>query len=450
LVTETLAPIPIITAGQVGVPQTLVQNNWGDFAPRIGFAYSFGSSNKTVIRGGYGRYVEDLQGSMVGNQWSVESLAFSTFTNSIGSNGKPIYQVPYSYPADIAVPGTYNACCYEQINRKDPIVEEWNLTLERDLGDGFGVRASYTGNHSYSVPVTADLNQVQPNTLGFSTPTVQASQPFPSVAYLYTTTDQGFGHYNDGTISVHKRSRSFQFESSYTYTRNLSNVQGVTGSPADSFADEGGRLLSNYFNPALDYGNVPFSRRERFLTTFLYELPFGKGKAFLNNAGPVLDRIVGGFQLSGVLLFQSGPFMTVTQNNDPSGTGLTIFNNSGGRADTVAGVSPYAGQSLNQWINPAAFSIPANAIGRFGDATSGSVVGPGTDAVSVSLIKNISFTERFRLQIGAQVANLLNHPNYAPPSSLNLSNPGFGQITSLQSAEGAGPRQIQLTGRFIF
>jgi len=81
---------------------------------------------------------------------------------------------------------------------------------------------------------------------------------------------------------------------------------------------------------------------------------------------------------------------------------------------------------------------------------SGAVVGPGTDVVSISLIKNVNLTERLKLQIGAQVANLLNHPNYAPPSNLNLSNPGFGQITSMQSAEGAGPRQIQLTGRFVF
>jgi len=450
LTAATISPIPVITASQVGLPQTLVQNNWGDFGPRIGFAYSLGRNNKTVIRGGYGRYIEDLQGGMVGAQWSVESLTVSQFNNSLGSNGLPVFQAPYSYPSNIAQPGTYAACCYTQINRKDPIVEEWNLTLERDLGKGFGIRASYTGNHSYHVPDDVTLDQAHPNTLGFFSPQVQASLPFPQVLFLPTATDQSYGHYNDGTISVHKRSRSFQFESSYTYTRNLSTEQGATSSSADSFVDETGRLLSNYYDPAIDYGNVPFSRRHRFLTTFLYELPFGKGKAFLNNAGPVLDRIVGGFQLSGVLLFQSGPFMTVTMNNDPSGTGLNLFNNNGGRADTVPGVSPYAGQSLNQWINPAAFSIPANAIGRYGDATSGSVVGPGTDAVSLSLIKNISFTERLRLQIGAQVANLFNHPNYAPPGSLNLSNPGFGAITSMQSAEGAGPRQIQLTGRFIF
>jgi hypothetical protein len=451
LTAATISPIPIITAAQVGLPATLVQNNWRDFGPRLGFAYSLSSDNKTVIRGGYGRYIENLQGGMVGAQWSVESLTVSQFNNSIGSTGKPVFQAPYSYPSHIAQPGTFAACCYEQVNRRDPIVEEWNLTVERDLGKGFGARASYTGNHSYHVPDDVTLDQVHPNTQGFFSPAVQATIPFPQVLFLPTATDQSFGHYHDVTVSVHKRRSSFQFESSYTFTRNLSTVQGATSSSADSFVDETGRLLSNYYDPRVDYGNVPFGRKHRFLTTFLYELPFGKGKPWLNGANAAVDKIVGGFSLSGVLLFQSGPFMTVTQSNDPSGTGLNLFNNNGGRADTVAGVDPYQGQSLNQWINPNAFVAPANNIGRYGTSLSGAVVGPGTDVVSASIIKSVSFTERMRLQIGAQISNLLNHPNYAPPSNLNVSIPaGFGQVTSMQGAEGAGPRQIQLTARFMF
>jgi hypothetical protein len=94
---------------------------------------------------------------------------------------------------------------------------------------------------------------------------------------------------------------------------------------------------------------------------------------------------------------------------------------------------------------------PGNAIGRFGNASAGDVVGPGTQAVSLSLIKSISLTERIRIRIGAQVGNVFNHPNFAVPSDLNASTPnGFGQITALQVAEGAGPRDIQLTGRITF
>jgi hypothetical protein len=118
----------------------------------------------------------------------------------------------------------------------------------------------------------------------------------------------------------------------------------------------------------------------------------------------------------------------------------------------VSGVSPYANQSISQWINPAAFADPGinGPIGRFGDASSGDVVGPGTEAVSLSLIKSIHFTERMKMQIGAQVGNAFNHPNFAVPGNLSVGVAGFGAITALQSAEGAGPRDIQLTGRINF
>jgi hypothetical protein len=140
----------------------------------------------------------------------------------------------------------------------------------------------------------------------------------------------------------------------------------------------------------------------------------------------------------------------VSTTSDPCGCGYNAFNANGGRADTVKGISPTAGQSISQWINPAAFADPGTAIGRFGNASAGDVNGPGTQAVSLSLLKTINLTERFKMRFGAQVANVFNHPNFAVPGNLTVGVPGFGQITSLQSAEGAGPRDIQLTARITF
>jgi hypothetical protein len=259
----------------------------------------------------------------------------------------------------------------------------------------------------------------------------------------------GYGNYNAGTIDLHKRSNSVQFDLSYVYSRNLANTNGAATASAASFSGLG-NTLSDPYNPGLDYGNVPYTRRNRVLATFIYDLPFGKGRTFLNNGNGFVDRVVSGWELGGVLLFQSGPFMTVTTNSDPSGTGYNIYNANGGRADRVAGVSPYANQSINEWINQAAYADPGDNIGRFGDAAQGDVVGPGSQVVSLSLLKQIPITESFHIQFGAQVANAFNHPNYAPPSNLTVGVPAFGQITSLQTAEGAGPRSIQLTGRITF
>ena len=447
---ESIAPIPIITAAQAGIPQTLHDASKRDFAPRVGFAWRVNGSDKTVLRGGYGRFIESLLSSSILAGWDLEAADVGYFSNSIGGNGRPIYSLPYSFPSNIAQPGSQSLLDGIEIKNRDPIVEEWNLTLERDLGKGVALRVSYDGNHSYNVPTDINTNQVAPNTLGYSATQTQAQIPFPEFAYIgQVTTFYGFGNYNAGTISVKKRAANFQFELSYTYTRDLTNINGAPIASASGFVGEYGNVLSEPQNPGLDYGNTPFARRERVLATFLYELPFGTGRTFLSGNG-LLDRLVGGWELSGVALFQSGPFMSVATLGDPSGTGYNLFNPNGGRADTVAAASPYAAQSISQWINPNAFANPADDIGRFGDSGSGSIVGPGTQAVSLSLIKRFSLKERIRAEVGMQVSNAFNHANYAPPNNLTLGVPAFGQITAMQSAEGAGPRQVQLTGRLTF
>jgi hypothetical protein len=451
---QSIAPTPLILASQAGVPSDLRHSSKRDFAPRIGFAYRIGGDNKTVIRGGYGRFIEALMSGTAINGWSVGSSDVGFFSNAFNSNGTPQFTMPYSYPSDIAQPGTQFFDLASEIKYKDPIVEEWNLTLERDLNKGIGIRLSYSGNHSYNVPTVVNADQPRANTLGFDSPVTQASIPFPLLSYIATgTTLKGYGNYNAGTVSFHKHSSVFQFEASYTYSRDLTNVNGAPIASASGFVNEFGNTLSDPYNPTLDYGNTPYDRRQRFLVTFLYELPLGKGKTFFPGANGVVDRIIGGWELSGVYLLQTGPFMSIATLNDPSGTGYNIYGSlygNGGRADTVQGVNPYAGQSIGQWINPNAFVDPANNIGRFGDSQSGAVVGPGTNVASLSLIKHIPVAERVRMEVGLQASNIANHPNFAPPGTLTLGVAGFGQITSLQSAEGAGPRALQLTGRITF
>ena len=251
-------------------------------------------------------------------------------------------------------------------------------------------------------------------------------------------TNLGFSNYNAATLSVKKRfSNGLQFQSSYVYTRNLSNADGAATTTADQYTGEFGGWVSNPNQPGLDYGNVAFSRRERFLTTFLYELPFGKGRMFLNNSNGLMDHLVNGWELSGVLLFQSGPFMSVNTLDDPCGCGYNDFQATGGRADVVSGVSPYAGQSINQWINPAAFTAPGNAIGRFGNASAGDVVGPGTQAVSISLLKTINFTERIRARDRRPSGQRLQPPQFRGPGQ---SPRGSRRVRADHRSAGRGRR----------
>jgi Carboxypeptidase regulatory-like domain/TonB dependent receptor len=444
---ESIAPTPILTAAQAGIPESLRYSQKTDFAPRFGFAWRPFSSDKTVIRGGYGKFIEALLGSAISSAWGVSTSDVGTFKNTI-VNGTPTYTFPNAYPSDIAQPGTQ--AFYQAFNNyyKDPYVQEWDITVEQDLGKGVGMRVSYDGNHGSNLGLLYNANEVPANTVGFST--ANLSSPYPLWSYMAYQDSKGISNYNALTVAVQKRfSAGLQFQASYIFAKNLADNAGYNPT---AFTGEAGGTISNQFDPMLDYGNVAFTHRNRFLMTYLYELPFGKGKPFLNGGNGLLDRIVGGWELAGVLLFQTGPYMTILAGGDPSGTGFNQLVGNG-RADTVTAVDRYANQSigaLGHWVNPAAFAVPANNIGRFADSAVGAVAGPGTQAISMSLMKSIRFTESLRLQFGAEVSNLFNHPNYAVPSNLTVGTSGFSSVTGLQTAEGAGPRAIQVTGRFNF
>jgi hypothetical protein len=251
------------------------------------------------------------------------------------------------------------------------------------------------------------------------------------------------------TIAGNKRfSHGLQFTTNYTFAKNLSNGAGYNPT---AFATQAGGTVTDIYDINLDYGNVAFTHRNRFLSTFLYELPIGRKGLFLKNASGLVDRIVGGWQLSGVMLFQSGAFLTVVAPGaDPSGNNSQ--NTSGaGRADIVSGVPLYpANQGISSWLNPAAFVKPANNIGRAGDSSVGAAVGPGTQAVSLSLLKNVQIKERLRVQFGIAASNALNHANYAVPSNLNVATSGFSSLNNVQSQENGGPRSLMASARVSF
>lgn len=436
---ESLAPMPILTASQAGVPQSLRFSQKTDFAPRIGFAWRVFGDDKTVIRGGYGKFIETELGQALLNAWAVEASDVAVFTNSV-TNKQAQYTFPYAFPSNLAQPGTQNFDLSTVLHFKDPYVQQWNLTIERDLGFQTGLRISYDGSHGSNLAITDNPDQVPPNTAGFTTAT--ASAPYPLLEGIVEVANGGRSNYNALTVSVNKRMyKGLQFQVTYNYAKNLANNGGYAPS---GFSGSAGGQTTNYYDPNLDYGNVAFTRRNRLLATFLYELPFG------HTPYKAVNLVAGGWQLSGVMLFQTGPFLTVVASGaDPSGTNFeNIIGN--GRADIVSGVSTApSNQSIYNWINQAAFAIPINNIGRFGDSPVGSVVGPGTKSVSLSLFRTFKLTERVNMRLGAAATNIANHPNYGTPG-LTLGTSTFGIISSLQTAEGAGPRAMQLTGRITF
>ncbi len=439
---QSIAPTPILLASQAGLGNNLHITNKLDFAPRFGFAYRLTNDGKTVIRGGYGKFIEIPLGTLLGAGWAIHSADQAFFNNTI-TNGAPALKFPSPYPSNLAVTGSQFFQQASDLHYPEGVVQQWNLTIERDLGFNTGLRVSYDGNHGSNMGVQVNLGQLPPNTLGFSNAT--ALLKYPLFGEVESEVGGGIQNYDALTVAANKRfSGGLQFLASYTFARNLTDAQGFNPT---TFASEAGGNATDLSNFMLDYGNVAFTRRNRFLATWLYQLPFGKGRL---SAGPIGNSIIGGWELAGVALYQSGPFLTVSVSGaDPAGVGFPQIEGNG-RADIVSGVPIYASnQSINQWLNPAAFAVPPNNIGRFPTSPVGVGQGPGTQSISMSLLKTVQVKERYRIQLGAQTANLFNHPNYSPPNT-TFNTSAFGTISSLQSAEGAGPRTIQGTFRVSF
>jgi hypothetical protein len=445
---SSIAPTPILTAAQAGLPEKLRYTYKSDYGPRIGFAWRPNHNNSTVVRGGWGRFIESPLGFSLVSGWAVSAsfvpLYQNTYNPADGSGQNLSFPSPF--PSNLDQPGTASFEYAFPIHYKDPSVQQWNLTFEHDWGHDIGMRLSYTGSHGINLENFNDLNQVPANT-GVAAPLV-----YPIWGIIQSVVNQAVSNYNSWTAVMEKRmSNGLQFQASYVLTRDLSDAGGAV--PTE-FSGAGGNWVSDKNNPRLDYGNVMFDRRNRFLATFLYQLPFGKGARFLPNSNRLVDTLVGGWQLGGVTVFQSGAFLTISEQSvDSANTG--ILNTAGAeRADVVPGVSPKATAGLTNsagpvFINPAAFAFPAANSGQFGTSSVGNVVGPGTDSVSLSLIKSIKLTERLQFQFGAQAANAFNHRNFDVPDPI-LDDQSFGTISGLQSAEGAGPRNVEITGRVSF
>ncbi|MGO8759130.1 MAG: carboxypeptidase regulatory-like domain-containing protein [Terracidiphilus sp.] len=449
-----IAPTPILTTSQAGIPESLRFTDHTDFGPRLGFAWRPWGNDKTVLRGGWGRFIETPLGFSLVAGWAVAASYVPTYNQDYSSDGvTPLLSL--ANPFNSAAAGTGGFYYAFPIHYKDPTVQQWNLTFEQNLGQSTGLRLSYSGSHGANLEAMEDLNQVPANTAGYSV--AAASRPYPLWSIIQSVENAAFSNYASGTVELSRHSgKSLSFDGSYTYTRDLSNAGGVAPT---AFAVAGGTYLTDRFNPGLDYGNVVYDRRHRFLATYLYNLPFGAGQRWLTHGGAA-RAVAGDWQLAGVTVLQSGPFLTpFEQSVDPANT--NILTTVGlARTDQSHGVSSYAAnRTTTQWLNPAAFpyqnlavdysSGNLTGIGRFGNAPVGGVVGPGTANFSLSLMKSVSFREQTGFRFSVEAANLFNHRNYEPPN-MQVDSAGFGSITALQTAEGAGPRSLELTGRFNF
>ncbi len=437
---------PLENAGDLGVGGGLRTFYKGNYQPRLGIAYRPFANNRTVVRAGFGIFTMTSLGQLSFNTTNINVGVVQTTAN-LQSNGQAAFTFPNAKaaltPSQVAGTGDF----YQNTNLhfRDPQAAQWNLTVERSLTNTLNLQVSYVGMNSYRLGQTVDLNQQRAST----TPNDYAKRPYPNWGRILSSENAGNANYQALETEFNQQTnRGLLFQFSHTYAKNLSNAAGDNPT---IFAPEVnyGIPVADRFNLRANRGNVVGTRRHRIVASAIYQLPVGKGRRFLANSNALVNNVLGGWEVSTVSLWQTGPYLTpiTSPSYDQANLNL-VFRGAALRPDCIGNPVP-ASRSLDNYFNVAAYnSIPA--AGRIGNCSVGSLVGPGTTAVAGGLAKTFPLRESLRLRFEATFTNLPNHPNFAPPA-LDVSAPdSFGQITSTQTAENAGNRTGQLALRLDF
>jgi hypothetical protein len=446
-VTSALPCTKILSASQAGFPANLRWTYYRNFDPRFSFAFRPFRNNKTVVRGGFGVFTETTLGSLAYALTGIHTTDTRVFQNYQGAGTPPLWTLPQAYAGtqSLDAVGTQDFVVATDPHLRDPRTYQWTFTIDREIVRDTALRVSYIGSNSVGLIGEADLNQVHAST----TPYSDSRKPNPDWSRILVRDGINFAAYHALQVEVSRHfRRGLLFQSSYVLAKNLGNGAGAAG--GTGFQTEVGTIITDRFNTLLDRGNLSGTRRNRFLLSGIYELPFGKGRTYLTAIHPVANAILGGWDLSTVTMIESGPFLTAvtSRRTDQSNTNMN-FRGVSVRPDRI-GNGNVADPLPDHYFDITAFmNTPAGA-GRFGNSSPGILVGPGTVAVAGGLSKNFRLKERLRVRLETTFTNILNHPNFAVPGT-NISTPtSFGKVTSVQSAENSGNRVGQVALRLDF
>jgi len=445
----------IETASKAGLPQGLRYWNWHDFDPRVSIAYRPFNDNKTVIRAGFGIYTMSTLGPTSFNSGIIALSDLVTYNNYF-TDGVPQFQFPRTSP--IGAGTVLGGGNFEEGNNphwKDPTSAQWNLTLERELTPNTTVRLSYTGQESYHLPITVDLNQIPASTTPYTIPNngysvVDPRAPYQNWNILMNSESIGTQSYQAGTVEFnHRTTRGLTFQANYTLAKNISDAQSSDAPSAYAGEEPYAVIIADRYNIKYDRGNVVGMPRQRLLLTGAYEIPFGTGHAL--HGSRYLNAIVGGWTLSTVTTIQTGQWLTPTMpaNFDQSNTNMIVRSTGGAIARPDCVGNPTAGQTAQQFYNPNAFALPPAKAGRFGSCGVGILEGPHMIDMDMGLAKRFNLGERARLRFEATFTNMLNHTNFAPPA-MNITSPSFGVLQSALPQGSGGNRTGQLALRLDF
>lgn len=414
--------------GYCGVGASFGEQNYGDIDPRVAFAWTPWKGGETVIRGGFGTYHED-------GQLDDQNLPAKNEVPSYSATGTS--SAPLSWPLAFGA-GTISPNA-EQRDRKDSYVEQWSFSVQRELPANFVTTVSYLGSHGVHLLDTNVVNLINP-----ATGVVQYPAFAPAIGWRGSI---GMSSYNGLSVALRRSfSHGLLVAANYMWSHEIDNGSNGSG--------DGDNLDSQ--NPlclACDRASGAWDARDVVNGNAVYQLPFGMGKPMLNRRG-IANTIAGSWELTTTALARTGfPVNVLLPSSYTAPDGATGTE----RPDLLKGVSltPPGGRTVAQWINPAAFALPA---GEFGTAPRNLFPGPGTWQIDLSAGKAFPLPERGRLEFRAEAYNIFNHPQLGQPqSTINPNTTGFGSIintvntVSPVTPVGSGTqREMQFALRLVF
>ncbi|HEX6284304.1 MAG TPA: TonB-dependent receptor, partial [Pyrinomonadaceae bacterium] len=422
----------LVPVGTNGVPRSGFDADKNNFAPRVGFAWTIGEDQLTVLRGGYGVYYD--QSPLA----PAEALYFNSpfFDNNLFF---PLPGLPLTlsdpFPTFFPIPLPDSALAIQR-DLRTGYMQHWNLNVQRQFGESTVLEVAYVGSKGTKLLTARDINQPQPSVLPPGLPFVPRPDPrFDDIDLLES---RGSSNYNALQARFQQRfARDFSSLVSYTLSKSIDDASNFFSSAGDP------NFPQNSFNLAAERGRSNFDVRHRLSVSYNYMLPFGKTQEYFNDDNWI-STVLSGWETSGIITVQSGRPFTVAllSDIDNSGTGRSILGFGANDRPNLIGNPELSNPTTDQWFNTSAFAFAPP--GTFGNAGRNILDGPGFQNVNVALMKSTGLAERLTLQFRAEAFNLFNRPNFNLPDNF-LGSPTFGRITSARD-----PRHIQFGLKLLF